>query len=246
MHRLRVYSIYIRNGKTVPWVTGQWTQYLPPGLFCQCEQEVVPFTALQLMSVGVKGWRQCLPTWDCKYRNNWAAVWMRFSFLNSKREVALWNLSRFVMKSQRSESRGSHFGSWLSVPLFPLESTVCTFSYKKRTWCYRLPVKSLLVLFFKIAWSVWKYISNVVSTKSRACKKGIKLESLETSGHTGVVSFTCMSSCKVKAGLFVIGFSAINGATRYVGLFLSGVCLTLSREQPAVGNTVNHQGWETR
>lgn len=59
---------------------------------------------------------------------------------------------------------------------------------------------------------------------------------LETSGNTRVVSFTCLSSCKVKSGRFAIGFSATSGRKRYLGLFLSEVCLTLSRGQPAMGS----------
>lgn len=47
------------------------------------------FTGLELMSIGVKGWRQCLYTWDCQYRNNWTVLWMKFSFLKAKREVTL-------------------------------------------------------------------------------------------------------------------------------------------------------------
>ena len=56
---------------------------------------------------------------------------------------------------------------------------------------------------------------------------------LEIPGNTSIVSFMCLSSCKVKSGLLAIGFSAIE---RYWGLFLSELCLTLSRGQPAMGS----------
>ena len=57
-------------------------------------------------------------------------------------------------------------------------------------------------------------------------------------GATGFQQRVCLfyfSSCKAKSGLFAIGFSAINGIKRYWGLFLSELCLTLSRGQPAMG-----------
>lgn len=82
-----------RNGKTAPWVTVTCTQAPSPQmvLFSNVSRKLFStfFTALELMSIGVKGWRQCLHTWDCKYRNNWSALWMKLSFLKAKREVPL-------------------------------------------------------------------------------------------------------------------------------------------------------------
>lgn len=59
---------------------------------------------------------------------------------------------------------------------------------------------------------------------------------LEIRGNTSIVSFMCLSSCKVKSGLFAIGFSAINSIKRYWRLLLSELYLTLSRGQPAMGS----------
>lgn len=68
--------------------------------------------------------------------------------------------------------------------------------------------------------------------KSRAYKK-MYWNPLEIPGNTSIVSFMCLSSCKVKSGLLAIGFSAIE---RYWGSFLSELCLTFSRGQPAMGS----------
>lgn len=108
-----------RNGERVLWVT-----VMHPGtFFSDCFVSVsrklffTSFTALEPMSIGVKDRRQCLHTWDCKYRNIWAALWMQLIFLKAKRNHSLSEASAALETSLSlwNQSSQSHFENWLLV-----------------------------------------------------------------------------------------------------------------------------------
>lgn len=76
------------------------------------------FTALELRSLGVKDWRQCLSTWivntetiELPFERSLFSPKAKKKKSLSMKPLLLWGLG-----SLRNQSRGSHSGNWLLVP----------------------------------------------------------------------------------------------------------------------------------